>query len=1336
MRSTSSIRSVQAALTLLVAGATLGAPGAAAKPVRPRAPSLFAAAGYLFQVNNQQCGLTNAGTVCVAFAGSPVGGGGFWPKGTPDQYIFNSGLQFAGIIKNSPFPHLGGSDTVGAFFFDPRGDQGMGSGLSLVFSRLEPNDVAAWSSPPTKTVLDPNIYNSVLIGSDAISQGDVFVRYWEGDPTFLTGRTHPTGVAVDERVLAWNYPSGNEDIIYIIYTFYNVTARASSGKYNNPTIPVPLQAEIAAIGDQFQDINEPKFKVSIPDTGYTIDSMYVASGMDADVAVFDQNYATAFIPFSVGSEYSGTFLPEVGWQFPPAIFGPPFAAAPGFIGIKYLRSPTDAAGNQIGLTMFSQEVNSNSGFPDAVGVNQLYRYLSGYLGAGDNPCNPSAPTATVRARKYCYLGQQLVDARFYQASGPLSLPPGEARSIVVAYLNAAPYNGTGAPLVNKGGNTPPGTSGIGLTGIPTDSIRLIDQIAGWISSNDANGDGIISQNEVTVAPRSLLDKALKAQAVYDNGFLLPFAPDAPNFYLIPGDNQVSIVWSKSKSEETGDPFYAIASLDSVLIDPKNPGLGKKANPLFDPNFRKIDTEGYRIYRGRTSSALELVAQFDYSGTSFDDYTGAIDYGDKNGDGKTTCAPEFVSSGTIYDDTVPGGDCPVIFAANPIIGVSPHWPTELVGNIIQIPPGGRVQLATGSVLNLKADTAVIGVQCANVKCPALTNTGVPFMFVDNNVRNSFTYFYTVTAFDLNSVKSGPTSLESPRVTKPVTPRRSATNEAVAQLVSNIVGDDGIALDPTKPWSIDGATGRFSGTPPPTDGLAAAFAPLVQQLLPAVSLTATIDSLVAHADATCGVSNGIGSCYNIFVTFNKNGAKTPFQVQTAWPLWGDEGSGCCFDATPTLQYGLGALRLNSDKPSLQRFGIPDTGVTGDTLGQATASLTATLRQYINFSSLEGQAARRNVYGMGAGISPGGSRWYDGTDETVSHPTYSIRVGHVAGVDSIWAPIHHTDIDPLTAGVQQYADRAQMQCFSYLFSGLSRQADVQFTWGAGGTITAVRDLTHHVAEQFKPVPEATYGFIGDANGDGVISWDDFNYMEFVSQATDNTIGDLTFCNHVDPGAGARAQLSQQPIIMNVSTAGDPQLTPPVTGKGFGLYINGERYIFQLTGGNPPAAGTKWTLRTYSGTVTAANNPATTTPSGYKFSARTRSPIIPGLQVTFNVAAATALTAVEPADVLAKVHTVPDPYYVSNALEITANSKVLKFVNLPAQCLIRIYSLSGVLVNVVVHDALNSATDKSLGGEATWNLRNRNNQFVASGVYFYHIETPQGHTKVGRFTVVNFAP
>jgi flagellar hook assembly protein FlgD len=95
--------------------------------------------------------------------------------------------------------------------------------------------------------------------------------------------------------------------------------------------------------------------------------------------------------------------------------------------------------------------------------------------------------------------------------------------------------------------------------------------------------------------------------------------------------------------------------------------------------------------------------------------------------------------------------------------------------------------------------------------------------------------------------------------------------------------------------------------------------------------------------------------------------------------------------------------------------------------------------------------------------------------------------------------------------------------------------------------------------------------------------------------------------------------------------------------------------------------------------------------------------------------------------VHTVPDPYYVTSGLEVTPAQKIVKFVNLPNQVIIRIYSVSGILVDIIEHN------DQGLGGEATWDVRNRNNQFVASGVYFYHVETPSGEEKIGRMTIVN---
>ena len=107
----------------------------------------------------------------------------------------------------------------------------------------------------------------------------------------------------------------------------------------------------------------------------------------------------------------------------------------------------------------------------------------------------------------------------------------------------------------------------------------------------------------------------------------------------------------------------------------------------------------------------------------------------------------------------------------------------------------------------------------------------------------------------------------------------------------------------------------------------------------------------------------------------------------------------------------------------------------------------------------------------------------------------------------------------------------------------------------------------------------------------------------------------------------------------------------NGFGLYINGERYIFQLTGGVLPPAGTQWTLRTYSGVVRAAAGSAAagTLPSGthadrvHLHPAVVRSPAVAGLKVKFTVTAPTSTVATTNLD-LTRVHTVPDPYYVTN--------------------------------------------------------------------------------------------
>ena len=1311
MRSTWFTRAAGSAVLLALLTASIDVPAAAAKPVqprRPRASNLFAAAGLLLSVNRQVCGLANTGQVCVAFAGSPVGGGGFWPKGTPDQYTFQSGIQLAGVIPSTAgFAWAG--DTIGAYFVDTRGTQEQGDGLSLIYSSLNAQDVAQW--PNGAMIRDTKLFDPVLIGRKSASQGDSWVREWEGDPSFLSGRTHPMGIALDQRSLAWNYPTGNEDIIYFIFTFYNITAKASSGKYNNPTIDPALQAEIGAVGDQFQLLNEQKFPgLQIPDTGYTINSMYSAFTMDADVANFSTNYGTAVLPFNMGLEYAGDFLPDPGWQFPPDIFGAPFYPAPGFIGVKYLRSPESSPGNQVGLTMFSTFVNSATGFPDPVGVKQLYRYLSGFLGGNDNPCNSSTDAAVARALRLCFLAQFQADARFFEASGPFSLPAGEARTIVVAYVQAAPL---AVPLLalpggGPGGDNPPGTPATGDTIFANPSrVRPIERVMGWVSDSDANNDSIIQQNEVTTAPRSLLNKALVAQAVFDNKFLLPFSPDAPQFFLVPGDNQVTVVWQKTESEATGDPYFQVASKPIVLDSLGNPS----PNPLYDPNFRQFDVEGYRIYRGRTAGQLELVAQFDYDGTQLIDYTAAFDYGDGDGDGLIECAPEL----GLQDD------CPVTFDTAPPYTSSVEHP--LTGKIIQIPPGQRVELASGSVFILKADTAVTGgpPACVSV-CPDLTSGGVPFAFVDASVRNSFTYFYAVTAFDVNSVASGPTSLESPRITKPIVPRLPAGQEAGGSLTSPVLLDRaGATLNPSAAApTLGSTTAIFSGPQPPTNGFTPGVAAFTPALVGGGTVTITIDSIIpGHANTGASPGGSYGpSIYFVSV------AGPTGTVQITLPLTIDGFSG----NASVVTYAP-AAKLNQAKAT--PFG-------GDTNFAMSASVSLQAAGTYRLASW----GRGAINSDPTRSQENGPRWWSGTpNEVTVRPNMVVCDPAVTGggcerndtlpnfFTNNAGSLANVGVDIFHPSSYITVNSGPMRDIEAVGSGVVRAADFKVYWGAAGRVDSVIDVTHNVVVPFKTKVRASWGILTDGSfasvpaastrdgNNALLTWSDIACVAPVPVR-------VGICGSLADSLAAPLvnQATLSPISMQAQVYNNTP-TAAQTGQGFIFYLNGHFFLMQMA--SLPPTGQVWNARFYSGRVRAS-----TTFTSWTFAGSLRPPAVPGLRAQFQFNGSTFSANVTNDSILARVHTLPDPYYVTNALEFTQNQKFLKFVNVPMRAIVRIYSVSGVLVRILTHD------DPTGGAEVTWNLRNRNNQFVASGVYFYHVETPDGKSKVGRFTVINFAP
>jgi hypothetical protein len=1224
--------------------------------------------------NRVLCGIDNVGNVCRS-VGS--GTGASWPLPyLQDQYVFFSGLQVAAVIPaGAGFAWAG--DTVGAYFMDPRGDQTAGTPRTNVFNSADTADLAAW--PAAAVLRDTSLFHPALIDRDVASNQDLWARYWDGHPASLGGRAHQMGIVVDQRLLAWNYPTGNEDVIYIIYTLYNVTAR-TPGVYANPTIPAEVQAEIAALGTIFQDTIEAALGVAIPDGGYAFDSTYVGFSADPDVSEFSRNYSTITLPFTTGIAYDARFQPEVGWILPPEIFGmPPFANAPGLLGTALLRKPGP----------FSMFTNFSGGlpFPNEVGVTRLWTRMAGLQHPSDSFCNPSDP-AVARERHVCHQFQVPSDTRFRMSAGPFRLEPGQATRFVVAFVLAAPLDTVNAYI---GGDLKPAIPFVGDSiAADTTKIRIIERAGGWITQSDANANGIIEADEVVTARRSLLFKTQVAQALVDAKFLLPAAPEPPEFFLIPGDNAVTVVWRPSASETTGDPYFALAS-DRTLA-------------LYDPNYRRFDVEGYRVYRGPDPRALELIAQVDHDTTSFVDYLGAVQY-------RGQCAPEFGIT----------RDCPVDFPPVPDTTISARVP--IAGRVAQVPEGYRIVTSNGALGTLRADTFPTG---GGSGFPPLDDVGVSFTYTDSAARNSFRYYYAVTAFDLNSVRSGPVSFESLRMVKTVTPRASSGQETGGGVQPmRLLGADGSILDTASLPTINVATGVFSGPMPATNGIGLAFSAFLPQLTAGGSLIVRIDSIrPGLARLQLGTETPRATIYYASAISGADTAGLAIPVMM-------EGIGFSPDdvRTGTIRFGVVA----ADSAQAVRFGgsgefalhavatiaVPDGGRLAAFGRAALFSFPDTI--WYNGPRWWAGAGNENTPDPNGGVCPALINCAAG----FTVPDIARTAGAIAGV-TIFHPQSYSSI-PNTPG----------RLIEGVLATVVRAADFRVYWGAGGAVDSVVDVTHHLRVPFRAGIGPTWGVLTDASFTGVnesltrdgknglLTWADIFCVAPVPEYLAVAPGDTT--KH-DCGGLAQSPAPLQsaatlsPIAIRDSASSYSGTADPAyaaTGNGFIFYLNGHFFLMETA--SLPTNGTVWNARFYAGSVTGS-----AVRGNFGFQPSVRPPAVPGLRAELAFEGTQLNRFATTDSMLARVHTVPDPFYARSGYELTPDTLALKFVRLPARAIIRIYSLSGILVAVLFND------DPTGGGEVTWDLNSRSGKRIASGVYFYHVETPDRRSRVGRFTVI----
>jgi len=136
-----------------------------------------------------------------------------------------------------------------------------------------------------------------------------------------------------------------------------------------------------------------------------------------------------------------------------------------------------------------------------------------------------------------------------------------------------------------------------------------------------------------------------------------------------------------------------------------------------------------------------------------------------------------------------------------------------------------------------------------------------------------------------------------------------------------------------------------------------------------------------------------------------------------------------------------------------------------------------------------------------------------------------------------------------------------------------------------------------------------------------------------------------------------------------------------------------------------------------------------GNIYEAKTTKPFKDGDRYTFTTTAARFETAKAESQ-LDRIYVVPNPYVVYSNLEVpgstatTRGQNVLQFRNLPPSCTIRIYTMTGELVDTIHKDDTLSY--------ASWNVLSYEGQRLAYGVYIYHVDVPGVGEKIGRFGLI----